>query len=265
MPFPVSERVMYGKSPLLEVICQLRFPRILSINNQDPYEFQEKIRNQFPLFSENLEHSQQFSIDVGQNQVAAPRIMQSESQKNYSFISIDEKWKINLTSTFISISTTAYTNWEDFLEKFSEPLKALVDLYKPAIYERVGLRYIDVFNRNVLGLSGTEWADLIEPHALGFLCDAKIGSHILNNNVAVELVLDDGVSNARIMTSLGTVPHYGDEVCFVIDSDLFTTSRSSLDIQDKLNYLHTRASRLLRWSIKDKLHESMEPTAYENK
>ena len=34
----------YARSPLVEVICQLRFPAILSIGANDPVDFQEAIR-----------------------------------------------------------------------------------------------------------------------------------------------------------------------------------------------------------------------------
>ena len=42
--FSASERVLYGKRQLIEVICQLRFPTILSISAKEPAEFQEASR-----------------------------------------------------------------------------------------------------------------------------------------------------------------------------------------------------------------------------
>jgi len=47
--FPESERVIYEKAPLVQVICQLRFPQILRIESQLPVEFQERIRDAFPI------------------------------------------------------------------------------------------------------------------------------------------------------------------------------------------------------------------------
>ena len=40
--FSASERVLYGKRQLVEVICQLRFPTILSISAKEPAEFQDE-------------------------------------------------------------------------------------------------------------------------------------------------------------------------------------------------------------------------------
>ena len=50
MKFPESPRVRYSRNPLLEVICQLRFPKILSIETEVPVGFQEDIRSEYPVF-----------------------------------------------------------------------------------------------------------------------------------------------------------------------------------------------------------------------
>ena len=50
-----TDRVIYAKPQIMEVICQLRFPRILSISAREPAEFQELIRSDFPRYSRNIE------------------------------------------------------------------------------------------------------------------------------------------------------------------------------------------------------------------
>lgn len=42
-----NRRYAYGKSQLIEVICQLRFPTILSIDTREPADFQETVRRHF--------------------------------------------------------------------------------------------------------------------------------------------------------------------------------------------------------------------------
>lgn len=51
MLFGHYDRYQYAKSPLVEVICQLRFPTILSIGSQEPAAFQEAIRREFPRYA----------------------------------------------------------------------------------------------------------------------------------------------------------------------------------------------------------------------
>lgn len=41
----------YEKTLAHEVICQLRFPTILTINNVEPADFQERIREDFPQYA----------------------------------------------------------------------------------------------------------------------------------------------------------------------------------------------------------------------
>ena len=45
----MNKRVKYNRCPLVEVIFQLRFPTILSINSKQPADFQEKIRKEYPF------------------------------------------------------------------------------------------------------------------------------------------------------------------------------------------------------------------------
>ena len=42
--FSKSPRCRYGTNQLVEVICQLRFPEILTISANPPAEFQDAIR-----------------------------------------------------------------------------------------------------------------------------------------------------------------------------------------------------------------------------
>ena len=49
--FSNESRCIYKKSQLGEVICQLRFPEILTIEANVPVQFQEAIRADFPRYS----------------------------------------------------------------------------------------------------------------------------------------------------------------------------------------------------------------------
>lgn len=55
MLFAPYERYQYARAPLVEVICQLRFPTILSIGAKEPAEFQEAIRKDFPQYAARQE------------------------------------------------------------------------------------------------------------------------------------------------------------------------------------------------------------------
>ena len=73
---------------------------------------------------------------------------------NYNFISEDGRWKLNLTQGFIALSTLSYTRWEDFATRLDRPLAQFIQLYQPAFFERIGLRYVNAVSRQRLGLEG---------------------------------------------------------------------------------------------------------------
>ena len=50
-----QQRCIYDMNPLAEVICQLRFPEILSIQANIPANFQEAIRHIFPKYAARAE------------------------------------------------------------------------------------------------------------------------------------------------------------------------------------------------------------------
>ncbi len=140
-----SKRVIYEKNPLIEVIIQYRFPKILALNTNDPIDFQNAIKGEYPIYQLTLENQQEITFAINQNNTVPPipSIIQKQPVRNHTFISGDGTYKINLTNEFISISTLSYHRWEEMLSHLKTPLSAFEKIYKPPFYERIGLRYID--------------------------------------------------------------------------------------------------------------------------
>lgn len=260
MPFPEIERVKYKNNPLDNVLCQLRFPPILMIDSVVPSNFQQRIREQFPIYNEKVEIEQEINAQFNlsnQNEIINP-ISKVTTTKNHEFVSADGIWTINLTRTFIAISTSKYVTWEDFIGKFKNPIEALIDIYEPAFFTRIGLRYVDIISRDDLKLGGCPWNELIQPYFLGLLA-SEIHNKVGEFTSIAEIKCDDDESIARIVSSLVKKVSNGEQ-CFAIDSDLYTMGRTEIGKeQEKLEYLHKRASRLIRYAITDKLHYQMEP------
>lgn len=251
MLFSNAQRVIYKHNPIVKVIYQLRFPTILSINTTEPATYQDKIREVFPLYRVLNQPQTVIKLNI-------PPIVQS--QKNHCFLSENEKWQVNLTSSFISFSTEEYNCWEDFKRKFQNCLTAFLDIYKPAFFERIGLRYIDAFNKSQLGLNDELWKNLINPAYLGILSESDIQEkNVQVNTLNSEFQLDDELSNVKITAGLGHKDN-SPETGFLIDCDCFCNSKlKSQEIYDKTEYLHTKSTTLIRGAITSKLHEAMEP------
>jgi len=260
MTFPKSPRVIYKKNPLIKVICQLRFPTILAINVKEPNEYQEAIRDCFPQYEVRVDKRHEFSFQKQEEDII-PQGVEAYTVKNHEFTSSNDKCRINLTSTFISLSTEQYTRWEDFIKEFERPLECLMEIYKPAYFTRTGLRYIDAFRRSNLNLEDSGWHELINSFALGFLSSDDISeSNFTMNNLETEMALDDGKSNLKIRSNLSVVPNEA-EIQYIIDSDFYSSERLNnlSEVKNKVQYLHSNSTNFIRWVIKDKLHYAMEP------
>ena len=260
MPFPEAPRVVYNKNPLDKVICQLRFPPILKIDTEVPDKFQERIRDKFPEFSEKAEIK--LPIFKSAKKDTPTELLQSitpTGNKNYEFSSEDKVWTINLTRTFIALSTKKYKRREEFREHFNAPLEALIDIYKPSSLSRVGLRYIDIIRRSELELDKVPWSELLKSHVLWLLGSSDVNKNIRSLQAQCQIDLEDKTSIARVMTAL-VDGHESDEECFMIDTDFYTTKKTAItDVDSKLDFFHTQGSRLIQWLITKRLHEAMEP------
>lgn len=257
MDLPEFERVIYKRNPLVEVVCQLTFPPILKISHQQPVEFQDEIRFQYPHFettkaqvpAEILEIVQQFGLPV-QNDIA------------YSFKSEDKKWNISITKDFIAINTSSYERYEQFKQRFEEALEIFERIYKPSFYTRVGLRYQDLIIRSKLGIEDKKWSELIAKHIASELHDPNLSSSI--QLIVKNLILR--TENGRINLNHGLVAvkesqDSGDEIAYLFDADFYTEQniKGNRDVWNVLNQFNQSAGRLFRWSITDTLYDAMQP------
>lgn len=257
--FSNQKRCRYGAHQLAEVICQLRFPEILSIEANAPVEFQEAIRADFPQF-------------LCRQETPAPRItgapgnMTLQNQPaviNYQFASADGIWRVNLTGKFISLSCSQYTTWEDFAGKLDKPLAAFIQVYKPAYFERVGLRYLNFISRSQLGLEGVPFSELIAPCYLGPLAEEDVAESASTRcSVDAELGIRGGC-RVKLHAGPGLVKRGGQEdkeVKFIFDQDLFMPGKLQLNlVAGALQTLHSQADSIFRGAITERLHAAMEP------
>lgn len=257
--FSHEARCIYSKNQLGEVICQLRFPEILTISANAPVAFQEAIRDEYPRYSARKE-------------APAPKItgipgnlsLENQPQTiNYQFASADGVWKVNLTSRFISLACSRYTRWEDFAGKLDKPLAAFIQIYKPAYFERVGLRYMNFISRKVLSLEAMPFRELITPGYLGPLALEDVNEASSTRcSVDADLGIRGGC-RVKIHAGPGMVKRNGKddgEVKFIFDQDLYMPGQVPVNLSaGALQTLHGQAWSIFRGAVTDVLHDAMEP------
>jgi uncharacterized protein (TIGR04255 family) len=261
MPFPATQRVIYSRTPLDRVICQLRFPPILRIDAAVPAEFQESIRGEFPNFKELSEVKIELPVGFAREVPTElfSRVAQASATKNYEFTSGDGYWQVNLTRTFLSLTTTKYLRWENFRERLQLPFDSLINCYAPSYFSRLGVRYINVIKPSALGLGAVPWSELLSPNLIGMLNSEETSASVTRFESIQMIRLADQGGMARILSRLLEAGTDG-ESRFMLDNDLFYDSRTEVDgVFERLKFLNLRSARLLRWSIADRLHQAMGP------
>lgn len=247
MVFPPYTRVIYAKNTLEEVVCQIKFPAILKIS-QPQVNFQECIRATFPLFE--TKPAVEFPPDLPADMA---RMIGSRVGNVSQFLSRDKKWNASLYREFMALTCSAYVRWEEFRQFFEIPFQALTDIYAPAFYTRIGLRYRNVIRRGTLGLDGVPWKELLRPEICGELAAPEIGVNVEASTR--ELVINLG-DNAKVHLVHGLV----ESDSYIIDADFFTESEiEATNVVAQLNTFNRESGRLIRWAITDRLHETMGP------
>jgi len=263
MLFSAHPRTHYNNAPAHEVICQLRFPTILSINNVEPADFQEAIREEFPQYVRRQDVSAPKVTGLGGPN---PKVEQQPPVANYNFLSADGQWKLNLTRDFIALSTLRYSSWEAFARQLDKPLAAFIKLYKPAYFQRVGLRYVNIFSRRRLGMEDEKWADLIAPAYIGPLCEPDVLEDSFLNCACDLLFHLDSSSQAKIHAGLGRIKTakadapQDPEVKYILDMDLSMGGSVPCTLSAAgLETLHGHATRIFEGVVTDKLRDAMDP------
>lgn len=262
MLFPESERVLYKNNPLVEVICQFRFPTILRIRERQLADFQDIIRKDYSVYTEQEpsfgvppQVPKELAIIIEQINIPIPPGLVS-----HRFSTKDSQRFISLRDESMSLAETKYERWELFREEIVKAESALKRIYEPAFYSRVGLRYRDIISRRSLGLTNVGWQDLIKTHIIAELGDKEVSDAILRIQTRVIIKIAD-IPNGQVVLNHGLItPNGSDEECYLIDADFSVERKEGLDEPfEILGEFNRMAGRLFRWTITTRLHNAMEP------
>ncbi len=259
MPFPQTPREIYRNNPLDVVTFQLRFPTILSITAGPPVKFQEAIRSEYPWYTQQSQPDipgvppelTEMAQGFGMPQVPPTYLFETENRMR----------RISLAQDSLSVNERDYQQWGDFRSKIERAEGILNDLYAPAFYTRIGLRYQDVLDRSRYGLDATPWSELLNPIFLGILGSQEIGPDVVRQSQSqVALTIPD-VDGGQVVLQHGLVAREGaDSSLYLIDADFSTQSRcNSDDAFDAADKFNRWAGHLFRWATTDALREQLNP------
>ncbi|WP_283966820.1 TIGR04255 family protein [Tritonibacter sp. AK171] len=253
MEFPERPRVVYGRNPLVEVVCQLRFPRLLLLDREVPSEFQTAIGKDFPIVDSREEVRLSFSRG---SQSPTPM----SHRQVYDFSTGDKKYIVSLCSDFLAVKTQAYERWEAFHAVLHTAMSALMASYDVPHFTRVGLRYVNVIDKCEIGLEDASWSELLRTPALGLLADNDVSLSDIGEQSSTTLIkLNEG----KVVVRTGLhFPSPNEAPMFKVDSDFFLDDQVE-GVERATNLLgsyNQAAGNAFRWFITDRLHDQLEPT-----
>jgi uncharacterized protein (TIGR04255 family) len=261
--FKPYDREVYKRAPdvLLRVIMQVRFPRNLRLESNQPVEFQEAVIKNFPLYERTmnmqLPDGVQLSPDMMQMIAAQAGVAASAG---HQFLSEDHNTTISLTSDQMAVAVGPnYTTWDDFREVLEEAIGALTKLYKVPFFTRVGLRYQDAIHRETLNIPDSPWTSLIQRKLLGAFPFDKFESSTLIANHQIALTLPENLGRMAIRHGLVIIPGKTGQA-YGLDFDLSCQPKiETSDVLQRLDRFHDVAGRAFRWSLTDELRQVLGP------
>ena len=270
MKIAPTPRVIYGKNPLAEVVCQIRFQR-LDLPATALEQLQQSLEGRGYSQRHN-ESSVNVVIETLQESAPpVPRIVDGDNIHHFS--QPDGSSKVSISHEFIAFTSTNYRSWDGYLPELLQAVTDFNNEVGTLAVTRIGLRYRDVIERSVLGLEGTPWHELINPFLLGplandALCEeGELDEDAFESQVSQCLMRLDGCS-LLLQTSLLTSVADASKA-FLIDADFFhemdsneecgNAATSSKELVALLETLHSNAGALFRRAITEKLHDALSP------
>jgi uncharacterized protein (TIGR04255 family) len=172
---------------------------------------------------------------------------------------LDENTAVSLGQEFLAYSEKNYVRWRTFREEMELAVRALREIYKPAFYSRIGLRYRNILNKEILELETRPWADLINPAFLGELGDPDIRNDVEEIRTQ-SLVRVPEIENGFVRLRHGLFTDAEVErPSYLIDADFHVGKTELDDAFGTLDIFNTVAARFFSWAVTPEVREALGP------
>ena len=223
---PAPDRRPLARSPLELVVCQLRFETNLAVSDGHvALSFHETLggrSGRYPKIGQMT--SQELNLAVG----AGIPVGHARSLAGWRFAAEDDRWLVSLMPDYVSLETSAYTTWEDdFQPRLDAIIDALAEVLKPALEQRLGLRYVDRIVEPAVG-SAAEWGPYIAPELLGLIRHEALGAAVTASRQTLLLQLDEEVK-CGLTHGFAPDPSKGGELSYLLDFDIHRDQARAFD------------------------------------
>lgn len=240
----------YARNFLTNVIGRIDYQAILLLLREEPAEFQEKIRHDFPRFSK--EHLIELKFAPGVQEDPQPKRAVA-----WKFKDKTETRTVTLTADYIALETNKYTQFPDFSGSLSSLYQFFCDIYRPELIKRIGLRYINQIT--MPDGNPFEWDDLINADLTSNLkAFPGLQQNILRSMHQLHLIKDDfkiifqfGIFNSEYPNAIAKKE-------FILDYDCVLEQETEPDgVIRYFNQFNIEIEKLFEHSINEGLRDIM--------
>lgn len=156
---PPQEHRVFERNPLVAVVVELRFFPILKVPDRIA-DFQEAVRGVFPIFNEVTRQL----VNIGPISPVEVR-----SERLFNLVKRDASATLTLSTTSLLLESRHHERREHFIADAQLGIEALLHLFGPVVPTRLGLRYVDVIDKDLIERDlgrATRWFDLISERFL---------------------------------------------------------------------------------------------------
>jgi len=253
LDFGVHQDVVFGDAPLVSVLCQVRFPPVLSLLSiAGVTGFQTGLRSEYPEF---LPPERNASVEFGPENVGV-----KTSAPTWRLATEDKQWVVGIAADFVSLQTPAYTDIDDFLRRLAKVLQVLRRTVRPADSVRIGLRKVNLIPMprasDTASLVGVVRSEMLGPLAVN-----RFPAPIAGCFSQLHFVDDD----CMLVVNYGLGKSDDSDVGFVLDLDYFTERPQRVedgpDLLNLIRHFSEGMTSFFHWALEDDFKQSLTPRA----
>ena len=252
----VIDRPRLENAPLKAVICQVRFPRQLDLDDAELRPIQRGLAPRYPILAEEVAAELTIEASPSPQAFFAP----GRQQTIYRFRDTAEEWTATVGPEAISLETTAYVGMRDLLIRWAELVSLAQESLALGAQNRLGLRYVNEVP--CPGRSRPELAGWVREELV-----ALIGAHPERTSDLIRLVSqaqfrqpEGAVCNLR--HGLAADPENKSRAVFLLDLDYFRDEIGAFDLELQIRTLasfNEGACELFEWTFPHKTREAFGP------
>lgn len=253
LQLPAPKPVIFRRTPLSLVVCQLRFEDTGPLPEESASGLRDRFATRYPL----AQRLQSAEVHLG------PAGVQAAATGGMRFASVAGDWTCSLFPDFVSLETTAYSDWQDFDSRLREMLAAVVDVVHPRVETRLGLRYVNEIQIDDVR-APSDWLNYLNPALVSELSPTEpLAASLLTLHQMMQVDIGEGGRLTLRHGLPGEATEDGDKaLTYLLDLDCFRQSQRLLvvdDVMSEADRLNTAITSMFQWCLQESLWEELDP------